>query len=171
MDESLNYWIGAAFFSGLAFYTAKAWITELFWPWWKRRHSGYVADMTSPPVTSKKGNVLPHIPYTKTWQEIFNELPEDCELKQMTQFEIDRNPRAVNEWLWFSYYGPIEAWCEQNLKGSYILWSKEHQIEIMLFEERDRTLWLLRFGAKFPAYKDLPDLPVDRERCIKALNG
>jgi hypothetical protein len=167
----IHYWASAVFGSILAFYTAKLWITEIGWPWYKKRYAGHIASTTSPPVTTKKGNVLPHIPYTKLWTEVWQELPEDCELKQMTQFEIDQNPRAVNEWLWFSYYGPIEAWCERNLKGSYILWSKEHQIEIMLFEERDRTLWLLRFGAKLPAYKDLPNLPVDRERCIEALNG
>jgi hypothetical protein len=156
MRETIINWMGSAFLFGIAFYTAKAWITELFWPWWKRKHSGYVADMTSPPVTTAKGNLhLPHLPFKKNWQEIFNELPEDCEVKLITQEQINKQRPAVMEYLFFAYYGPLESWCERNLQGSYYLWYDDKRINMILFEERDRVLWLLKWGNGFPSYAKL----------------
>lgn len=140
----------------LSYFAAKLWITEVVWPWWKRRYTGFYADMTTAPVTTPKGNQdLPHLPFKKKWQEVFNELPEDSEVKRMSQDQIDKNVNVVLEFLYFVYYGPLEAWCEKHLQGSYYLWCDNKKICIILLEERDRVFWLLKWGNDLPPYAKL----------------
>lgn len=156
MSDSLNAWIGIGFLSGLAFYTAKAWITEIGVHWWRRRYAGYVADMTARPVTTVPGPIaLLHPPFVKKWQEVYEELPADCEIRWMSQKEINKNRPAVMEYLFFAYYGPLEAWCEKHLQGSYILWYDEKRIQFMMLEERDCVFWYLKWGKKMPSYSAL----------------
>ena len=64
-------------------------------------------------------------------------------------------PRVVKEHLFFSYFGPLEAWCERNCQGKFLLWSTEHGIYRYFDNPVDNLLWNLTWDTPMPTIKEL----------------
>jgi hypothetical protein len=92
-------------------------------------------------------------PYGVTWQSLFDQ----CDSIELKVAANNKRYLAVKEFLFFAYLGPLEAWCERNFAGPFMLWSDDHGIHCMLFDTQDRVLWQLTWGNTMPRYKEMSD--------------
>jgi len=90
-------------------------------------------------------------PYSVTWQSLFDQ----CDSIELKVAANKKQYLAVKEFLFFAYFGPLEAWCEHNFAGPFMLWSDENSIHCMLFATQDRVLWQLTWGDTMPRYKEM----------------
>jgi hypothetical protein len=87
-----------------------------------------------------------------SWQELFDQ-SRDPELKRWR-----KHPTVVKECLFFAYFGPLEAWCENNCTGQFYLWSDETGIYRQFTNPLDRMLWSMTWDAAMPRLEELKDL-------------
>lgn len=92
-----------------------------------------------------------HRPYRVTWQSLFDQ----SNSPELRLAALNKKHLAIQEFLFFAYFGPLEAWCESNCVGPFMLWSDEHSIQCMLFDTQDRVLWQLTWGNAMPRYADM----------------
>jgi len=92
-------------------------------------------------------------PYGVTWQSLFDQ----CDSIELKVAANNKQSLAVKEFLFFAYLGPLEAWCERNFVGPFMLWSDNRCIHCMLFDTQDRVLWQLTWGNTMPRYKEMSD--------------
>jgi hypothetical protein len=90
-------------------------------------------------------------PMTRTWQEIFDEWPDNVLRIQAN----NKNQLAIREALFFGYFGPLESWCERNLSQPFYLWSDDHAVSIIIPGEQDRILWMLTWNDGLPTPREL----------------
>jgi hypothetical protein len=64
-------------------------------------------------------------------------------------------PHAIKEYLFFAYFGPLEAWCERNCQSKFLLWSTEHGIYRYFDDPIDNLLWNLTWDKPMPTVKEL----------------
>jgi hypothetical protein len=64
-------------------------------------------------------------------------------------------PRVIKEYLFFAYFGPLEAWCERNCQSKFLLWSTEHGIYRYFDDPIDNLLWNLTWDKPMPTVKEL----------------
>lgn len=84
-----------------------------------------------------------------SWQELF----EQCQDPNIIRC-ADR-PRVVEEYLFFAYVGPLEAWCERNCTGPWYLWSDEGGVHLLLDDTADRMLWSIAWDGHMPDLDEL----------------
>ncbi len=92
-------------------------------------------------------------PYTVTWQSLFDQ----CNSTELRLAALNKKYLAVQEFLFFAYFGPLEAWCERNCVGPFMLWTDDHRIHCMVFDTQDCVLWQLTWGNAMPRYVDMTD--------------
>jgi len=90
-------------------------------------------------------------PMTNTWQEIFDQWPDHSLRLQLTA----KNGRAIQEALFFGYFGPLEAWCERNLSHGFYLWSDDKSVSLIIPYEQDRIMWMLVWNDRLPTPEEL----------------
>jgi hypothetical protein len=59
-------------------------------------------------------------------------------------------PMAKREVLFFSYFGPLEHWCERHLSGVWYLWADDDGINIIVNDENDLIIWNLTWDEDMP---------------------
>lgn len=64
-------------------------------------------------------------------------------------------PLAIKEYLFFAYFGPLEAWCEHNCQSKFLLWPTDHGIYRYFDDPIDNLLWNLTWDKPMPTIKEL----------------
>lgn len=67
-------------------------------------------------------------------------------------------PLVIKEYLFFAYFGPLEAWCESNCQGKFLLWPTEHGIYRHFDNPVDVMLWNLTWDKPMPTIKELEQI-------------
>ena len=67
-------------------------------------------------------------------------------------------PLVVKEYLFFAYFGPLEAWCEANCQDRFFLWPTEHGIYRHFDNPIDVMLWNLTWDKPMPTLKELEQI-------------
>lgn len=65
------------------------------------------------------------------------------------------HPTVIRESLFYEYFGPLEAWCDDNCQGSYYLWSDDRGIYCVITDPVDLLLWQMIWNNTMPSIKDL----------------
>jgi len=89
------------------------------------------------------------IPFKIKWTALYDSVhgPVDWSVHRL-------KPHVVAE-LFFSYFAPLEHWCEHNLSGDFALWSDHTSVYLLLTHEHDHLYFRLRFNSQMPDQKML----------------
>lgn len=71
---------------------------------------------------------------------------------------LGKNERAVIEFLFFAYLGPLEAWCEKHCAGTFYLWADDRGVNRVFTDPTDHMLWSLTFDGPMPSMRELGSL-------------
>jgi hypothetical protein len=69
--------------------------------------------------------------------------------------QYHKKPLVIKEYLFFAYFGPLEAWCDANCQGKYLLWPTDHGIYRHFDNPVDAMLWNLTWDKPMPTIKEL----------------
>lgn len=83
-------------------------------------------------------------------------LLEQCQSPELLRWR--HSPLVVAETLFFTYFGPLEAWCEANCVGRFYLWSDDRGVHRVFTDPTDRLLWSLTFNGPMPSMQELESL-------------
>lgn len=83
-------------------------------------------------------------------------LIDQCQSPDLLRWR--HNPMMVAETLFFTYFGPLEAWCEANCVGEFYLWSDDRGVHRVFTDPTDRLLWSLTFNGPMPSMRELESL-------------
>lgn len=83
-----------------------------------------------------------------SWNNLYQQAYSDLR-------QYQDKPLVVKEYLFFAYFGPLEAWCETNCQGKFLLWPTEHGIYRHFDNPIDNMLWNLTWDKPMPTIKEL----------------
>lgn len=83
-------------------------------------------------------------------------LLEQCQSPDLLRWRHD--PLVAAETLFFTYFGPLEAWCEANCVGRFYLWSDDRGVNRVFTDPTDALLWNLTFNGAMPSMRELESL-------------
>ena len=95
---------------------------------------------------NEKSNLLIQ-PYKKTWQEIYDEWPDNT-IRYLDSAQIGRILRR-------EYFHQLEKWLDNNCVGIYYCWTDSVGIYLFLKDEQDQVFYYLNFEEKLPPTKDM----------------
>jgi hypothetical protein len=95
------------------------------------------------------------MPMSKTWQSLYDEWPDDSEIKKMSSTEIKKKILVVKETMFFGYFGPLEAWLESKCQGNFYLWHDADRIYLILTDSRDMLYYNLKWDNRLPTVKEI----------------
>jgi len=92
-------------------------------------------------------------PIFRSWVDIYN---DNHTINPLDSSKYVLKPAAIEQ-IFFGYFGPLEAWCEQNFTGDFALWTDQKGIYLLLVHDYDRTYFSLKWGKNLPNFNSLED--------------
>lgn len=90
------------------------------------------------------------------WSTIY----QQCDSTELHGYSASN--RASKEYLFFTYFGPLEAWCEANCVGTFYLWTDSDGVNRVFTDPTDVLLWNLTFNGSMPSMRELNQLGLAR---------
>lgn len=88
-------------------------------------------------------------PVSVSWRE----LVAQTTCPSLRQWSYNQN--VVQEHLFFAYFGPLEAWCEQNCQYPFYLWTDDYGIHRYFTNPIDNVLWNLTWENPMPSMTEI----------------
>jgi hypothetical protein len=128
--------------------------------WWQRRRqrqlTAKLVQLRAELPSIKQGNRCglggQRAALSRRWTSIHNE----THTVQVVEEQV--LSRQAVEFLFYTYFAPLEYWCERNLQGDYYLWSDEYQVNLILLNPDDTVAWQLIWGNGLPSLSALDEI-------------